>query len=67
MADRSSPATIIGSEIAELEVELVAALAACPARQRFEVEALRARLERLKAQAAVAMEKPAAPPLVSLR
>ena len=67
MADRSSPATILGFEIAELERELAASLAACPPRQRFEVEALRARIDRLKAQAPVPVAKPAAAPRVSLR
>jgi len=42
---------VLRDAIAELEAEFASALAACPARQRFEVEALRGRLERLKAEA----------------
>ena len=51
MADRSSPAVVLASTIKALEEEMRTALAACPARQRFEVEKLRERLERLKAAA----------------
>jgi hypothetical protein len=51
MADGSSPAVVLASTIRALEEEMRTALAACPARQRFEVEKLRERLERLKAAA----------------
>jgi hypothetical protein len=51
MTDRCSPTRVLKGAIAELEREFATALAACPQRQRFEVEALRARLERLKAEA----------------
>lgn len=50
MTDRSDPAYVLREAIAELELEMQIALAACPTRQRFEVEALRVRLERLKAE-----------------
>ncbi len=58
MIDRSEPAHVLGHEIAALEAEIQSALAACPRRQRFEIEPLRARLEALKAQIGL----PAAPP-----
>jgi hypothetical protein len=48
MIDRSDPARILRQEIAALEAEIASALAACPVRQRFEIEPLRARLEGLK-------------------
>lgn len=54
MTDRSAPARILGPQIAELEAEIQAALKACPLRQRFEIEALRRRLARLKDDAALA-------------
>jgi len=64
MIDRSEPAYVLGHEIAALEAEIQSAMAACPPRQRFEIEPLRARLEALKAQ----MSVPAAlPPHASLR
>jgi hypothetical protein len=59
MADRSSPAVVLASTIKALEEEVRTALAACPARQRFEVEKLRERLERLKA--AAVLSQPRAP------
>jgi hypothetical protein len=52
MADRSSPRVVLASTIKALEQEMQTALAACPARQRFELAALQQRLERLKASAA---------------
>ena len=52
MADRSSPATILASTIKALEDQVRTALAACPQRQRFELDGLRQRLEQLKALAA---------------
>ena len=66
MTDRSAPARILAPEIAELESEIRAALAACPPRQRFEVEALRRRLDRLKADAIAPLQHPE-PPRASLR
>jgi hypothetical protein len=52
MADRSSSASILASTIRALEDQVRTALAACPARQRFELDRLRQRLEHLKAIAA---------------
>ena len=67
MTDRSDPARVLAPEIAELESEIRAAWAACPPRQRFEVEALRRRLERLKADAAIAPLERRDPARASLR
>jgi hypothetical protein len=67
MTDRSSPAVVLGSEIARLEIELAAALAACPRRQRFEIDPLRQRVERLKAEAALMLRKSIAHRRASLR
>ena len=66
MTDRTAPGHLLAAEIAAREAEIEAALAACPARQRFEVEGLRQRLERLKASQAVAQPVAPARP-VSLR
>jgi hypothetical protein len=58
MIDRSEPAHVLGYEIAALEAEIQSALAACPPRQRFEIEPLRARLEALKEQMGMAVVPP---------
>ena len=67
MTDRTAPARILAPEIAELEAEIRAALAACPVRQRFEIEALRRRLERLKTEAGLSVLQSQEPPRASLR
>jgi hypothetical protein len=51
MTDRKGPAGVLRAEIAELERELVTALAACPVKQRAEMDALRSRLEARKRDA----------------
>lgn len=48
MTDRTAPAHLLRHELAELEAEFQIAVNACPSRQRFEVEALRERIEALK-------------------
>ena len=67
MTDRSAPAQVLAPEIAALENEIQAALAACPPRQRFEIEALRQRLARLKADAVGPPREHRERPRVSLR
>lgn len=51
MIDRRGPLGILKGEIAELERELATALAACPEKQRYEMESLRQRLDGLKSEA----------------
>ena len=51
MTDRKGPAGVLRAEIAELERELATALAACPFKQRAEMNALRSRLEARKRDA----------------
>jgi hypothetical protein len=46
-----APRGVLRAEIAELERELATALAACPAKQRGEMNALRSRLEARKRDA----------------
>ena len=48
MTDPSGPIRGFRGYIAALEAELASALRACPARQRFEVEALRKRIATLR-------------------
>lgn len=51
MIDRKGPVGVLRAEIAELERELATALAACPVKQRGEMDALRSRLEARKRDA----------------
>lgn len=50
MIDRSSPAHVLRAAIAQIELEITIALVTCPSDQRVQVEALRERLARLKAE-----------------
>lgn len=67
MPDRSSPRGVLASTIKAVEHEIQTALAACPARQRFELTALQQRLDRLKASAATMTRTKVAHPRATAR